>query len=663
MADPRYNILGYLNPFDRKKGIKALAWLASRYLGAHELNVSQEIQRDAIGRIGTAALGEGAVVSGGLAIKGEVAEGSVTFNLSEAEIFLLGSMHDIDAEAVTLPATGTHAIGIRLASFTLDHTADATLKGIAPGTRAEGEPMANAYIQLGKWGWEGDDQEGDFFPVYTVIDGDLVKEAAGPQNDAYTNQLRLYDWHAHGHYIVEGYDVRPLGLKDGKQAYSISEGTINVQGYKNMRLTSARQEVPEEPDIEAIQNEPHSLSGNAPYVIKPRYAPLLIEDGQPPTVIITRQKQVSMVHGAYSGVADSLPDATVFKIISVTRGSDTYAEGTSFLLNGAAIDWSPSGPEPSPGETYQVVYQYTATVPPDAVTATTVTINDGVPNSVAMISYRYKMPRYDAFAVDRDGVISYVKGVSSRLSPQKAYVGGARMKIADVWNVWGDVPVVKSTSTKRVSVEEERSIIDRLSNAEIMIAELRLQNDISSREPVTKRGIFSDPLIDDTFRDQGTPQTASVFGGKLVLPITATAIYMPVPERTLPYTEDVIIEQAFITETMRINPYQAFPAPVPSATLDPATDIWSETETVWTSDVTRRFYELVSYYWDPLPGSGPAGHGWSKTTATIGSAEQMGTKTTAIEFIRQRDVGFTLINFGPGETLTEVLFDGVPVAL
>lgn len=663
MADPRFNILGYLNPFNRKKGVKALAWLASRYLGAHELNVSQEILRDAIGRIGTASLGEGAVVSGGIAIKGEVSQGNVTFKMGEADIFLLGSIHDIDATAVTLPATGTHAIGIRLASITLDHNADATLKGIAPGTRAEGEAMAHAYIQLGAWGWEGDDQEGEFFPIYTVIDGDLVKEAAGPQNDAYTNQLRLYDWHAHGHYIVEGYITMPLGLKNGKQVFSISEGTINVQGYKNMRLTSARKEIDEEPDIEAIQNEPHSLTGAAPYVIKLRYAPLLIEEGHPPTVIVTRQKQASMVHGAYSGIADSLPDATVFKVVSVKRGTTSYTEGTDFLLSGAAIDWRLPGEEPSPGDSYQVVYQYTATVPPDAVTATTVTINDGVSNSVAMISYRYKMPRYDAFAVDRDGVISYVKGVSSRLSPQKAYVGGARMKIADVWNIWGDVPVVKSTATKRVSVEEERSVIDRLSNVEILTAELRLQNDISSREPVSKRGIFSDPLIDDTFRDQGTPQTAAVFGGKLVLPISATAIYMPVPERTLPYTEEVIIEQAFITETMRINPYQAFPAPVPAASLDPATDIWSETETIWTSDVTRRFYELVSYYWDPLPGSGPAGHGYSKTTATAWSAERMGTKTTAIEFIRQRDVGFTLTNFGPGETLTEVLFDGVPVSL
>lgn len=201
----------------------------------------------------------------------------------------------------------------------------------------------------------------------------------------------------------------------------------------------------------------------------------------------------------------------------------------------------------------------------------------------------------------------------------------------------------------------------RLSNAEIMIAELRLKNDISSREPVSKRGLFADPLIDDTYRDQGIEQTAAVFGGGMVLPITASTSYIPVAQRTLPYTEEVIIEQGFITGSMKINPYQAFPAPVPTASLDPAVDIWSETETVWTSEVTRRFYQFVSYYWDPNPGDGPFGHGWSTSTTTSSGSEKMGSTTTAIEFIRERDVNFTLTNFGAGETLTEVLFDGVPV--
>lgn len=663
MIDIRNHIPGYLNPFDRAKGYKALAFKHSEYLGGHELNHVQDILRDGLGRLGGALLANGSLISGGNATKGNATDAEVTWRLGAAEIFLRGTIHDVPAADVVVPATGACAIGVRLLEFTVDCSVDPNLKGLAPGTRAEGEEMAEAYGQIVSWGHASDGAPGDFFPIYQIQDGDLVRDAAVQQNDAFSNLLRLYDREAHGHYIVEGCGVHALGLQNGMQIFSIAEGTVNVWGYKNTRSTSFRLPVLEEPDIEIIENEPHSLTGGAPYTLPLRYAPLMIENGrQPATLMVSRQKTAKMVHGPYLGCTDNLPDPTAFRIVSAKlQNGTTFSEGSDFLFANGALDWSPTGKEPSPGDSYDLTYQYTATLPADAFTATSVTVNDGVEGSVAYVTYRYKMPRWDAIVINRDGVVDYVKGISSRLAPQKAYVGGPRMKLADVWNVWGNVPAVQSTGVKRITVEQERDMETRLSNAEILIAELRLKNDISSRDPVAKRGLFADPLIDDTYRDQGTVQTAAVFGGYMMLPITATATYLPVVERTLPYTEEIILEQGFITGSMKINPYQAFPRPIPTASLDPSVDIWSEIESAYTSDVTRRFYEFVSYYWDPLPGNGPAGHGYSKTTASNTTSEVIGSQTSAIEFIRQRDVSFTLTNFGPNETLTEVLFDGVPV--
>lgn len=663
MTDIRNQIPGYINPFDRTKGYKALAYKHTEYLGAQELNHAQEIQRDALARLGSALLANGSIVSGGIAVKAGVADETTFWRLAEAEIFLRGSIHDVAAAEFFVPSSGARTIGVRLIDFAVDCSIDPNLKGVAPGTRAEGEKMADAYGQIASWGWDGDGEPGDFFPIYQIQDGDLVREAV-QQNDAFTSQLRLYDWQVHGHYIVDGCAVRPLGLRDdGQQVFSVGEGTVNVQGYKIIRPTSSRLSVPEEPDVELIENEPHSLTGGAPYTIPLRYAPLVIEQGRSPaTVMVIRQKTVKMVHGPYAGCVDNLPDATASKIVlAKLQNGTTYKEGPDFLFANGAMDWSPSGAEPSPGGSYDLTYQYTATIPVDASTATTVTVNDGVEGSIALITYRSKMPRWDAVVVDRDGIVSYIKGVSSRLSSQKAYVGGQRMKLADIWNIWGFSPAVQSTRVIHISEAEKRDMETRLSNTEISIAELRLKNDISSRDPVAKRGLFADPLLDDTYRDQGTAQTAAVFGGQMVLPISASASYLPIAQRTLPYVDDIIVEQVFMTSAVKINPYQSFPAPIPTATLDPAVDIWSETDTVWTSDVTRRFYQFVSYYWDPLPGNGPGGHGWSQSTSTTAGAEKMGSVTTAIETIREREVGFTITNFGPNETLTEVLFDGVPV--
>jgi len=50
-----------------------------------------------------------------------------------------------------------------------------------------------------------------------------------------------------------------------------------------------------------------------------------------------------------------------------------------------------------------------------------------------------------------------------------------------------------------------------------VIAEERLQRDISSREPTAKYGVFADPLLDEDLRDAGVAQDAVIVNQELQL--------------------------------------------------------------------------------------------------------------------------------------------------
>lgn len=655
MSDIRDIVARYFRKFDPLKGFQLLLFRAGDYLGAHQLNDAFEMERDRSRAVSDVLLQNGRITSGGTIVIGQPFDGIVRVTLEAGAIYISGAIHQIPASETDIPADGSVIVGVRLRSDIVMPEDDAALKGVAPGTRAEGELMAPALRMLARWGRADDGEDGDFYPVYEISDGSLVTSEPSPVADAYIDTIRRYDREAHGHYVVEGMTVRALGMDDsGRQVLSISEGVVNVHGYKIVRATSYRLPVPEEPDIEAIDNEPHVLQGASPHTVTLRYGPI----NEVREVALTRQRTVTMTHGAYGGAADSLPDATVADVVEVKQGSTVYAAGSDYLLTGAAIDWSPSGAEPAPGSSYQVTYRYVATIQPTASTATTITVTDGVPGSIAHVSYRYKMPRYDAIAIRNDGAAVYVKGISSRLAPQKAYVGGPQIKIADIRNIWGETPAVEQVGTVKVTFREQRALEKRLADLEVMVAEERLKSDISNRNPVTKRGLFADPLIDDTFRDQGIGQTGAVFGGALQLPIDAVTIDFVAAEIMLPSIDEIVIEQSYRTESMKINPYQAFPAPVPAVQISPAVDIWSVAVTEWTSNATQRIVSLSSTAVILARFSSVS---TTSSSSSSWSSETVGSRTEAIEYIRPRKVSFTLTNFGPGEELKEVLFDGIPV--
>jgi len=638
----------YYNRFDASKRFEDVLVRAARRSQSAEVNEIQSILGDRLRRIADAVFRDGSVVRGTPPII-DTTSGSISCPASA--VYLRGAVREVPARVFTIVTTGLVRIGIFLLEEVITEVQDATLRNPAVQTRGYDEPGAARLRLTPTWGREGEAQAGVFYPVWTVIDGALLNQADSTDN-TFIEALARYDRESNGNYIVSGLTVQALGLTSGNNVFSIREGVGNVLGYKIDKPSSTRLVYAEDPDLETVDSEPDTFTGTTggTATISLNRTPVssIIE------VVITRQKTVTITRGGTAGGQDTLPDVSVLNIQSVVQGGTTFNASTYFL-NGDKVDWSPGGAEPSPGSTYSVTYQYLGNVSPSNVNlqAGTFDVTGAVNGTLVLTDYQWKLPRYDRICLDRDGNFTRYRGLSSRYTPLPPAIPGNLLLLATIEQRWGLTPVVKNDGFKAIPfdhLERMRSLIVDLYD---LVALERLRNDISSREPSSKRGVFVDAFIDDDLRDQGIAQTAAIVDGTLQLPI-APSIYRATTNAAqdwmLPYTEEIILEQSRVTGSSPINPYQAFD-PIPAAvTLTPAVDRWTAIETTWASPVTQAF----------LLRLGNARQLSVVTTAAT-RTELLSESERPAEFLRQISIAFTIDGFDPGETLQLVEFDGINV--
>ena len=264
------------------------------------------------------------------------------------------------------------------------------------------------------------------------------------------------------------------------------------------------------------------------------------------------------------------------------------------------------------------------------------------------------LPRYDRICIDRAGNFSRVKGLSSRFTALPPAVPSNLLSLATIgWN-WGETPTVLNDAIRAIPFDQLESMRHSILDLYDLVAVERLRNDISSREPSSKRGVFVDPFIDDDLRDQGLTQTGAIVDGMLQLPIAATAYRAATnngQDWMLPYTEEIILEQAQATGNSPINPYQSFD-PIPAAvTLSPAVDRFTVIDTIWSSPATEQIMTWL----------GTTGRFSIESIRSSTRTQLLSESERPAEFLRQIDISFTVDGFDPGETLTQVQFDGINV--
>lgn len=645
-------LAGYYNRFSATQRYDAHLIRAGKGIQSAEINEIQSCLTDRLQRIADAVFRDGAVVSGSLPVINQTT-GATTCPAST--IYIRGAMRSVPERTITIPLVGLVRIGVFLRDEEITEVEDASLRDPAINTRNFNEPGAGRLRVTPTWGREGDGSLGAFYPVYTVIDGVLQNQQ--PADNSFMEALARYDRESNGNYVVTGLTVQALGLNAGSNTLSVREGVGNIFGYKIDRPAATRLVYTEDPDLELIDAEPDTFTGTTggTTTIQLNRFPVdtIVE------VVAVKRKTVTITRGGFSGGQDALPDVSVSQINSITQGGTTYQSPRDFFLNADKVDWSPSGAgaiEPSPGSSYSVTYEYLTNVTPANINyqAGTFDVSGAVNGTLVLTDYRWKLPRYDRIVIDRSGNLSRIKGLSSRLSPLPPPVPANLLNLATVFWNWGATPTVVNDAIRAIPFDQLESMRRSILDLYDLVALERLRNDISSREPSSKRGVFVDAFIDDDMRDQGIAQTGAIVGGVLQLPIASTAYRAPTnntQDWMLPYTEEVILQQTQQTGSSKINPYQAFD-PIPAAvTLSPDVDRFTLVETNWTSPATQQIMT------------------WLGTTGTFSIQSITSSTRTQLlseserpaEFLRQITIAFTIDGFDPGETLTQVLFDGINV--
>jgi Domain of unknown function (DUF4815) len=635
----------YFSRFDPADNYDEHLFIAGRGLQSAELN---EIQKNAAYRlkgVGDALFKDGDVVrDAGIVVNASTGE----VQCQSGAIYIRGAVRGVAPATLAIPTTGVVSIGIRLVETVITSAEDPDLKDPATGTRNYNEPGADRLRVVPTWS-TSTGGTGEYFPVYSVTEGVLDAKEPPPSMDAVAQALARYDRDsAGGSYVVSGLSLSMLPDSGGNQVYSLAEGRARVFGYGLEFSTARRLLLAATPDLKPIANEPHLSSTSGSQRIN--------FDRTPGTniteVSITAEKTVTLTHGVVTGSQDPLPDTSVLSIVEVKQGGTTYTPTTDYLLTAGKVDWTPAGAEPAPGSTYTVKYQYLTNVTPTAVDDNGFTVTGAISGTLVLVTYSQKLPRVDRLCLNTEGTPVWLLGVSAEFNPQFPAVPADMLAIASVYQTWTSSRRVVNDGVRVVPMPQLAAVDSRMDLLLQLIAQQRLESNIHTREGGTKKGLFTDPFLDDSQRDAGTAQTAAIVRGELQLPIAPTVLQVSsdiAAPTTLTYSTSFALSQTLRTGSMAINPYMAF-APVPAAlSLTPSVDRWTVVDTSWASATTSRF----------VVGAGNQ----SSATATTRNA-LLSSTTSQIETLRPITVSYSISGFGPGENLSSLTFDGIsrPVA-
>lgn len=645
------NLSGYYNRFDPDQNYESLQFRAGRVLQSAELNEIQSTGLNRTRMIGDALFKDGDIVRDAQIV---VDSASGLTQCGSGAVYLRGQVRGVPSTTITVPTTGTIAVGIYLVEKTITVVEDPALRDPASETRNYQEEGA-ARLQVNPvWGFQNDGTEGEFFPIYQVDSGILRAKEAPPVLDSVNQAIARYDRDSNGsNYVVDGLTVLQLpDAADGTQVYNLADGRARVNGLAVTLSTSRRIPYTATPVLRFIDSEPFASATAGAQRVNVARTPI----SGTPTVRITAEKTVTLVHGSFSGAQDPLPDTSVILISSVKQGATTYAPNTDYKLTAGKVDWSPTGAEPGAGQSYDVTYQYITQATPTAVDNTGYTVTGAVPGTLIQTSYNVKLPRIDRMCLDESGSIIWLEGISTDYNPVRPAVPANLLALCQVRQTWDGSRTVTNDGVRVVSMSTIEAMNSRLDLLTDLIAQQTLASDASSREASAAKGLFVDPFLNDSQRDQGIAQTGAIVKGCLTLPITGAASQVSADvttDETCAFTLEPILSQTLRTGSMNINPYMAFDVIPAKVTLTPAIDRWTETQTSWTSGVTDTYtdYQVGGTH---IIGS-------VLGTRTVTQTQSVGSSSSAIANLRQISVSFTASGFGPGEILTSATFDGISV--
>jgi hypothetical protein len=646
--------------------------IAGRIGQSAEINEIQSRVKARIKGLGDHLLKDGDIKSGGDIIVTSTTGGIAQIAAEAAEIWLDGAERSIPARSFGVPATGTIEIGVWLLRSIVDYDVDPSLRDPAIGLRLSGEPGAARLKVQPTWGHAGDGQAGEFYAVHRLVEGVLLARSQTPESNAVATAIARYDRQSTGgSYVVSGF--RLTATPDGTelaQTYALSAGTARVAGIEI--IASGGQYIQFEglPDVETIDEERYDSDGTSGQTIKVRHGPIAALNRVSVTKSVVEESVTRSVNAN-----DPLSKTSVIAVSEVKQGGTTYVAGVNYSLSNDGITWLSGGP--TTGTTYTVSFTYaknvtsTATISADNLGVVIPETNVSGANLIE-IGYDYSLPRIDRICIDTDGQWRLLRGISARFgsTPAVTEVPSTMLGIASIYQTW--IPGARrviNDAEKVVSMARLEAHDRDIQTLYQLISANNLSNDLaafSAREPLGRRGIFVDPLLNDLSRDIGVTQTAQITGGTLTLGVSVTVTDVSLPGLITLAPSGFVhrVEQPLSSSNMQINPYLVYLPVASYADLSPSFDYYAEDrESIldpayvdvyryrygnphgWTPELKAEYKE-VGYIREKLIGEESTG----ETITT--------TRTEDARYMRGLSVNFTLRRWSPSENLVTVKIDG-----
>lgn len=562
----------YYNHFDPNNRYKSLLFRSKRGLQSSELNEMQSALHHEIQSIGDVLFGDGSLLKGGSITR--KAPDSPLWVAQKGLFYARGYVHDLESVEFHISETETVSVGIAIRDEAISEDQDPRLRAPEKGTINYNQPGAHRLRVEARWTKERDTVVGEqFYVIAQFIDGGRVnKVSTAPELSATRDMIARYDFNSNGSYVITGLGVtyveRDVAAKE--HILSVAEGQGNVEGYEQTFQYAQRVRVQEALDVRRLENEPVTFTGDGQYAL--RWGPIATVSEVNGIVEVTK----TVTHGNFLGVMDLLPNAPVVSISSVKQGDTVFEQGISWVQNGDYVDWTPNGPEPSPGSAYQVTFRYSdrraATISPDG---TRISITGFAPGTVAFVDYSHYISRYDSILLNRSGQLVVVKGVPDYLNPvpPKSTFG---LQLATVYLRNGSVPVITMDVLRAFRFSDIQELKNQVEDITYNLSRLTLAESIRAANPTTTmRGYFVDPFRNDAMRDAGVAQNAIIVNQFLthhaqwvLAPVTQAA------KSFLGFTERAAIEQPFHTKSRKIHAYASLLPPPATLSISPSTYQW-----------------------------------------------------------------------------------------
>lgn len=557
-------------------------------------------------------------------------------------------------------------------------------------------------------------------PIHTFQDGKLFVRSRNSEADKVHTMLAERTYDESGSYKTSGFNIfseeRPEEENSDDVVIVVDSGKAYVEGYKVDKPTSTRLTLPKATTTKKGTNE-STVYNKSDKRVSLANSPVKSVDRVSSQVLVEKEE---VGRASQGDSVDYLKNNTAFEVVKVWTESspgDTlkeYKQGDDYVLtNGQEINWTPQGQEPEGGTSYYVSYKYTRTMQEgsDYVVekvgkGTTERVflsfdTSGVKpidQSVVLVDYTYYLARKDVLMLDRFGDITRLPGepdiLRQAIEPLQVDPLNLKLGIVTVLPNSNEAYCI-TDSVKRLTMEELQKIKTRTDNIEYNQAVNALDDGaMEGQDPMTLRSVFSEGFIsldkaDVTNSDFGV--SFSFEDAEATLQFT-TAVNEPVINESdstahlwgrlvsAPFVEERSLYQGQASEAINVNPYN-IPNKQGVLRITPSEDNWIEEERVTVTEQETMTTTLNRWWRHPGTDYGSEqayirnnlqldeGQGWEgqsysydrKHGRTGTLLESGGTRTLeeAIEYIRVREVNFTLEGMYPYADNLYVLFDGI----